>query len=345
MRTGILSDENVIKDCAEYQSLPLNTQIRARSRPKHIKALTDSVQKIQRQQQGLSSINETGLALNQYRRTNQQNLVTMPSSSTVNTDSLRPLNLYSGLDDFQFRRMRILDNLNPDQTLAIAKALKINTTNAESQQFTTEDAANEVNNMLREIAMSDISPNHMREIAAAQLLYEADTSVASKVGISATPPRGRTNDTSRPKFIRDIRRQNVDWTSYLDSLKKNDELLKKNEKKNELDSTKKPLMKLDSLLKHMQKIPFPPLEDSESLVDRVYNSSDSSDSEEESLKIYPTNFESTLNQMGYEVIGSSPNQAGSSRDHGARAAVASTPQQQAAQKKYNLTLANTGEGH
>lgn len=335
MRTGILSDENVMKDCAEYQSLPLNTQIGTRSRPKHIKALTDSVQKIQIEQ-GLSSINETGLALNQYRRTNQQNLVTIPSPSIVNTDSLRPLNLYTGLDPFQLRKIRILDSINPDQQLAIAKALKINTTNAESQQFTIEDAANEVNNMLREIAMSDISPNHMREIAAAQLLYEADSSVASKVGISATPPRGRTGDTSRPKFVRDIRRKNVDWPRYFESIKKN-----------ESDSTKKPLMKLDSLYKHMQKIPFPPLEDSESLVDRDYDSSSSGDDHLTFLNKAAAEQKRT-SEPNYDTrppAESTRSQAGSSRDHGAEYGVASTPQQQAAQEKYNLTLADTGAGH
>ena len=339
MRTGILSDENVIKDCAEYQSLPLNTQIGTRSRPKHIKALTDSVQKIQIEKQGLSSINETGLALNQYRRTNQQNLVTMPSSSIVNTDSLRPLNLHSGLDASQVRKIQILDSLNPDQILAIVKALNINTTNAESQQLTTEDAANEVNNMLREIAMSDISPKHMREIAAAQLVYEADTSVASKVGISATPPRGRTSDTSKPKFIRDIRRRNVDWPSYFESLKKN-----------ESDSTKKPLMKVDSFLKHMQKVPFPPL-------DNVGDSSSSGDDHQTFFNQAEAFQQRTKAQEAEQRRTGEPNydertpaestrsQAGSSSQHGAQYAVASTPQEQAFVKKQGTHTADEDDRH
>jgi len=46
MRTGILSDESIIKNCGEYQSLPMNVKLEARSRPKNVKTLTDSVNKV-----------------------------------------------------------------------------------------------------------------------------------------------------------------------------------------------------------------------------------------------------------------------------------------------------------
>ena len=277
MRTGILSDENVIKDCAEYQSLPLNTQIRARSRPKHIKALTDSVQKIQRQQQGLSSINETGLALNQYRRTNQQNLVNMPLPT--------PINIYLGLTSLQIQTMKIFENLTQDQQLTVAKALQIDTTNAESQQFTTEDAAKTMNDYFKAIANINISPDKMRKMGQlAQLALAQQT--------PQTPP-------SMPPLT--------------------PSLTKKKKKKGKT----------------------------------------------------PATFQESLNKMGYEIIGSSPNQAASSsssqqagrgrrrrlgggeggggfaRDHGATLAVANTPQQQAAQEKYSDPNPNpdTGKRH